>query len=322
MADPLQEFGRPLELSRLSGHLLTRAWDRGWVRAPRGFDVVHSVSLASPTARAGDTSRFVVTVHDVAWRRHPEATTVRGRKWHEAALCRVRDSGASLVVTSKFVAADLMADGVGAERITMVRGGSDHLVPPDDMATGALLRRMGVEGDFLLTVSTLEPRKNLDRLLRAHRLVRPSLPEPWPLVIAGPSGWGHVLPSPDHEEGVVFVGAVPDAVLTGLYRRARAFAYVPLTEGYGLPPLEAMSVGTPAVVANEVPSVHDLGEVDQPPVRIVDPLDVDDIAHGLTVVLTDEAVRADLAVRGAAYARARTWRSAAHEHITLWRTLA
>ena len=322
MADPLKEYGRPLVLSRLPGPLLTRAWDHGLDRTPKGFDVVHSVSLASPTARPSDDVHFVVTVHDVAWRRHPEATTARGRKWHEAALCRVRDSGASIIVTSKFVAADLMADGVGAERITMVRGGSDHLVAPDEVATDALLRRMGVEGEFLLTVSTLEPRKNLDRLLRAHRLVRPSLPQPWPLVIAGPSGWGHALPSPDHEEGVVFVGAVPDPVLTGLYTRARAFAYVPLTEGYGLPPLEAMSVGTPAVVANEVPSVHDLGEPDQPPARIVDPFDVDDIAAGLSVVLTDETMRADLATRGAAYARARTWRAAAHDHITLWRSLA
>ena len=60
-------------------------------------------------------------------------------------------------------------------------------------------------------------------------------------------------------DGVVFTGAVPDPVLAALYRRARAFAYVPLTEGYGLPPLEAMRVGTPVVVSDEVPSVHDLG---------------------------------------------------------------
>ena len=226
------------------------------------------------------------------------------------------------MVTSRLVAADLEADGVEASRITIVHGGSDHLVPADVAGTDALLSRLGVTGEFLLTVSTLEPRKNVDRLLQAYRQLRPSLPAAWPLVIVGPTGWGLALPSQEDQEGVVFTGAVPDAILTGLYRRARAFAYVPLTEGYGLPPLEAMRVGTPAVVANEVPSVHDLGEPGEPPALIVDPLRVDDIAAGLAAVLMDEAVRADLAVRGEAYARTRTWRAAAEDHLALWRSWA
>jgi glycosyltransferase involved in cell wall biosynthesis len=141
------------------------------------------------------------------------------------------------------------------------------------------------------------------------------------LVIVGPAGWGHA-PRPRDTDDVVFTGSVPDAVLSGLYRRARAFAYVPLTEGYGLPPLEAMRMGTPAVVATEVPSVHDLGELDPAPARIVDPLDVEDMAAGLVAVLTDDALRADLAARGSSFASARTWHAAAVEHVRLWRRLA
>jgi glycosyltransferase involved in cell wall biosynthesis len=319
--DPLAQFGRPIRLSHLPGPLLTRAWDHGWVRTPSGFDVVHSVSLATPSSRSSHSVRHVVTVHDVAWRRHPEATTPRGAKWHEAALRRARDSAAALIVTSKFVAADLLADGVRGDRITIVHGGSDHLVPEDPGQTEALLRRLGVRGEFLLTVSTLEPRKNVDRLLLAYGLIRAGLPEPWPLVIVGPTGWGSTLSGPPDQEGVVFAGAVSDAALTGLYRRARAFAYVPLTEGYGLPPLEAMRTGTPSVIANEVPSVVDLEDPGPPPARIVDPFDVEDIAAGLVAVLADETVRADLAVRGAAHARSRTWKTAAHQHIGLWKTL-
>jgi glycosyltransferase involved in cell wall biosynthesis len=319
--DPLAQFGRPILVSHLPGPLLTRAWDHGWVRAPSGFSVVHSVSLATPSSRSSGPVRHVVTVHDVAWRRHPEATTPRGARWHEAALCRARDSEAALIVTSKFVAADLLADGVRSDRITIVHGGSDHLVPEDPVQTEALLRRLGVRGEFLLTVSTLEPRKNVDRLLQAYGLIRAELPEPWPLVIVGPTGWGATLSGPPDQEGVVFAGAVSDAALTGLYRRARAFAYIPLTEGYGLPPLEAMRSGTPSVIANEVPSVVDLEELGPPPARIVDPFDVEDIAAGLTAVLADETVRADLAVRGAAHARSRTWKTAAHQHMGLWRAL-
>ena len=72
----------------------------------------------------------------------------------------------------------------------MVPGGTDHLAPPTGGGADALLRRAGVSGEFLLTVGTLEPRKNLDRLVQAFRRVRPSLPGRWPLVIVGPTGWG------------------------------------------------------------------------------------------------------------------------------------
>jgi glycosyltransferase involved in cell wall biosynthesis len=318
--DPLQRFERPLVVSRLPSPLLTRAWDHGLVRAPAGFDVVHSVSLAFPLRRSVGRGSSVVTVHDVAWRRHPEATTPRGAAWHEAALRRARRSGAALIVTSKLVAADLRNDGVSADRITIVHGGSDHLAPEDRVASEAILHRLGVRGEFLLTVSTLEPRKNVDRLVQAYRRARAVLPEPWPLVIVGPTGWG---PSPVAAgEGVVFTGAVTAGVLSGLYRRARAFAYVPLTEGYGLPPLEAMRMGTPSLVANEVPSVIDLDEPGPPPALIVDPTDVEGIAAGLVRVLTDDAVRQELVGRGEAHAHSRTWRTAAHQTIGLWRSLS
>jgi glycosyltransferase involved in cell wall biosynthesis len=317
-SDPLAAFGAPVITSRLPGPLLTRAWDHGVRRAPEGFDVVQSVSLASPSLRRSSRSRLVVTVHDVAWHRHPEATTPRGRLWHESALLRARDSGASLVVPSRLVAADLVGFGVDPDRITIVAGGADHLPDPDPAATDVVLRRLGVAGEFLLTVGTLEPRKNVDRLVRAFARVRPSLPQPWPLVVVGPDGWGPEPLTPLPSDGVVFLGSVSAPVLAELYRRARAFAYVPLTEGYGLPPLEAMRVGTPSVVSDEVPSVHDLGAPEPAPARIVDPLDIDDMAAGLATVLTDDAVRADLAARGAAYARTRTWGTAARRHIELW----
>ena len=319
--DPLAAYGRPLVTSALPGPLMTRAWDHSVLRAPEGFAVVHSVSLAVPMLRRRSRSRLAVTVHDLAWRRHPEATTARGRRWHEAALCRVRDCGAHLVAPSLLVAADLVALGVDEHRITVVRGGTDHLVPPDADATTALLERVGVHGDYLLTVGTLEPRKNLVRLVRAFSRARARLPEPWPLVIVGPIGWGRAA-RPQETQGVVFTGSVADAVLSGLYGRARAFAYVPLTEGYGLPPLEAMSSGAPSVVSTEVPSVHDLGENDPPPARIVDPLDIGDMAAGLVDVLTDETLRGDLAARGSSFASARTWQAAAGEHVRLWRQLA
>ena len=106
---------------------------------------------------------------------------------------RARDSAASVVVPSRLVAADVGSIGVDASRITVVAGGADHLPAPDPGATDAPSAAVGVRGEFLLTVGTLEPRKNVDRLVEAYAQVRPSLPRPWPLVVVGPDGWG---PSP------------------------------------------------------------------------------------------------------------------------------
>jgi glycosyltransferase involved in cell wall biosynthesis len=128
-----------------------------------------------------------------------------------------------------------------------------------------------------------------------------------------------VDPSP--ADRVVLTGPVSDSVLSELYRRARAFAYVPLTEGYGFPPLEAMQAGVPTMVSDQVPSVHDLGVPGPAPARVVDPLDIDAMARGLAAVLTDNALRTELASRGSAYAATRTWRDSARAHVELWRSL-
>ena len=107
---------------------------------------------------------------------------------------RVRQSAASVVVPSRLVAADLESLGVDPARITVVPGGADHLPDPDPGATDALLARAGVRGEFLLTVGTLEPRKNVDRLVEAFGRVRPSLPAP---VAAGGRGTGGMGTRPD-----------------------------------------------------------------------------------------------------------------------------
>jgi glycosyltransferase involved in cell wall biosynthesis len=320
-ADPLARFGRPVLASRLPGHLLTRAWDRGLVHAPAGYDVVHSVSLAAPALSRHDGGALVVTCHDLAWRRYPDATTRRGLRWHEGALQRARDRGAAFVVPSRLVAADLEADGVEARRITVIGGGADHLPSPDDTATVALLERLGVTGDFLLSVGTLEPRKNLERMVQAYDVATGALGVRPPLLIVGPEGWGRHPEQPSLPGGVALTGAVSDGELAGLYRRCRAFVYVPLTEGYGLPPLEAMRAGAPVVVSAEVPSVRDLGDEGPAPARLVDPLDVDDMARGMCDVLADDTLRSDLVARGRAFVTDRTWDAAARRHLELWRSL-
>lgn len=323
--DPLAELGWPVRSSQLPGPLLTRAWDRGLMAAPRGFDVVHAVSLAAPPVRTGGpgASRATVTAHDLAWRHIPDVTTARGRRWHEAALRRALRRSAHLIVPSLRVAQDLEEAGAPTGAVSVVPWGADHLGPADEPATEELLGRLGVRGPFLLTVGTLEPRKNLAALIAGYRRIRTSLPEPWPLVVVGPRGWGAVEQSlrPAAGQGVVLAGPVSDAVLVGLYRRARLLAYVPLEEGFGLPPLEALSVGLPVVASQDVPSVGP-GAWADPVAVLADPRDIDSIAQALVSGSTDEALRARLVASGAQLARARTWRASAQSYLARWRELA
>ncbi|HUC37251.1 MAG TPA: glycosyltransferase family 1 protein [Acidimicrobiales bacterium] len=306
--DRLADLGRPVLQSKLPGPLMVRAWDRGILDVPRRFDVVHATSLAAPPARR---ARLVATVHDLTWRHVPDAFPPRGVRWHEAALGRVLRTASAFVVPSAEVAADLLAAGALERSLHVVPFGCDHLPPPDIAAAQNMLERLGVEGEFLLSVSTLEPRKNLVRLLDAYELARARLPDCWPLVVVGPQGWGRHL---EARHGVVLAGAVEDATLAALYQRARLVAYVPLEEGYGLPPLEAMRAGTP-VVASKVPSTGDA-------VLEVNPSSTEEIAEALVSAAMDEAVRARLVSSGRSHVAPLTWDATARRYLELWETPA
>jgi glycosyltransferase involved in cell wall biosynthesis len=300
----LDDLGHPLHGYPLPGPVLTRCWDHGLLRCPRGFDVVHATSLS--TLEPGRAA-LVTTVHDLLWRRVPEAYPARGRSWHEAALRRALRRSSRFIVPADVVADDLVEAGAGRSDIAVIPMGSDHLPPPDPVAAEALLSSLGVHGPFLLSVGTFEPRKNQFRLVEAYERIRGSLPAPWPLVMVGPSGWGErVRPG----TGVVFAGLVPPTVLSALYSTARLLAYVPLIEGFGLPPVEAMAFGTP-VVASPLPSTAGASHE-------VDPLDSDSIADGLLAVATDEFERSRLQELGRGRSSALRWSGIARQHLTVW----
>jgi glycosyltransferase involved in cell wall biosynthesis len=306
--DPLTALGHPARISPLPGPVLTRAWDRGVLRAPRGFDVVQATSLA--TLEPGRAA-LVATVHDLLWRRVPEAYPARGCAWHEAALRRALRRADRFIVPAEVVADDLREAGASPDAITVIPMGSDHLPPPDLEAARTLLSRMGVDGPFLLSVGVFEPRKNQARLIEAYQRVRGSLPEPWPLVMVGPSGWGErVRP----EAGVVLAGLVSPSELSALYAMTRLLAYVPLIEGFGIPPVEAMAFGAP-VVASPLPSTA--GAAFE-----VDPHDVESIAEGLLRVATDDGERSRLQALGLDRSGELTWSAVASRHLDVWNLAA
>ena len=289
---------------------LTKLWSRWPLGVPRESDVVHAASLAGPFGGGQAAAVHSVAVHDLLWRDEPDATTPRGRRFHEQRLALLRRRPDVRVFTSSpGLDERLVADGFDRARLHRIHLGVDDDVTPAPL--DEVTRRLslaGVSGPFTLYAGTREPRKNIERLLAAHAQARIAAPELGPLVVVGPSGWGSMT-----LDGAVVLGRVSRELLRGLYRDAAVVAYVPRNEGWGLPPVEALAQGTRVVASTTTPSVLANPEVD-----LADPLDVDAIAEALGRSLERANTEDARSARRASVA-ALTWRQCALDHLAGWR---
>ncbi len=298
---------RPGPAARLRVGLVTAAWASGSWGVPRAADVVHAPSLAGPMGGGRAGAVHSVAVHDLLWRDVAPASTARGRRFHEARLRRlVAREDVRIVTTSPLLGDRLIAEGVAADRLIPVRLGADEeTAPASSTQVRAYLAERGVAGPFTLAVGTREPRKNLERLVRAHAAALGALDQVGPLVLVGPAGWGAV----DTGDARV-LGELPRSLVLGLLAEATVVAYVPLDEGWGLPPIEALRAGAPVVASATTPSV-----AGNPEVVLVDPLDVDAIAAGLVAAATCGSVGRE--ARQASVADL-TWHQCALDHLAGW----
>jgi glycosyltransferase involved in cell wall biosynthesis len=259
-------------------------------------DVLHA-----PTMRAPFRSRvpLVVTIHDLAVLRKPETFNDWTRRYSTYALPRVARAADAIVVGSEFSRDEVMELlDVPQDRIRVIPYG----VGPPFTAEGPT-----ADGDYVLAVATLEPRKNLARLVEGFRRARL---EGLELRIVGAEGWGDVRV---HGDRVHTLSGVDDDELARLYRGAAAVAYVSLYEGVGLPVLEAMASARPVVA----PAGRPFSEFAEGIAFEVDPLDPDSIAHGL-----QQAVAAGSQAVGARRAADFPWERTLQSHLDLYRELA
>ena len=189
------------------------------------------------------------------------------------------------------------------------------------MAQDSTSKKFGIGGQFILGAGTLEPRKNIPRLLKAfEKIVHETESQ---LVLAGPIGWGvsvsQLLESVPKgtQDKIIVTGAVTREELAALYSRANAFCYPSLLEGFGLPVLEAMSYGTPVVTSKD----RSTEEVAGVAALTVDPLSVDEIAEALKLVLTDASVAKELGELGRERGKLFTWKAAAASTVEVYRSL-
>ena len=183
--------------------------------------------------------------------------------------------------------------------------------------TQEVLAALGIEGRYVLAVGTLEPRKNLSRLLDAHMQLPEALRARFPLMVAGGGGWKNEeltekLATVDH---VRHLGAVDRSQLTALYTGAALFVYPSIAEGFGLPILEAMACGTPVLTSNTT----SMPEIAGGAALLVDPHDTTAIARQLEQLLTDSVAVKDLSERGLARAQEFSWEKTARATLDVYR---
>ena len=265
----------------------------------------------------------VITIHDLSWIRYPEAHPADRVRWLERGLPAAVDRAREILVDSDFVRDEVMATfGVDAARVhTAHLGVAPDFHPRDSSRTAGSLRPLGLaHGGYLLTVGTIEPRKNLAHMLESYALLPVALRERFPLVIAGARGWhssGLLTRLHRMNDGQVrFLGPVDRALLRDLYAGAALFAFSSLYEGFGLPPLEAMASGTPVIVSDRASLPEVIGDAGE----TMDPMDPEQTAQKLRTLLEDPGVRLELAHRGLQRASRFTWASCAQVTHAVYRS--
>ena len=286
-----------------------RRWNRPAIERLTGrVDLVHATNFVLPAL--GGTPG-VVTVHDLSFFR--DDTWPGGHRLRDLVPWSVARAAAVLVPTQAIADEVTSRLGVPESKVHVTPEG----VAPVFFGAGALseaaLGALGIPGPFVVATGTIEPRKNLPTLLEAWRRVKDELGG-WTLVLAGPKGWGPDLPE---TPGVLPIGWVGDETLPGLLAAAELFCYPSSYEGFGLPPLEAMAAGTPAIVGRYSAAPEVLGDA----AWLVDPRDADGFADALRTLGTDATLRRSYVVGGKAHAAAYTWNRTAATTIAAYRSI-
>lgn len=263
----------------------------------------------------------VLTVHDLIFRHLPEHHKRLNRWYLNATMPLYCRRATHIIAVSEATRQDLSAAyNVPPEKVTVVLEAADPQFKPQPPERVRYAQGVyGLPELYLLYVGTIEPRKNLTRLLHAWEPLYVGGDAP-PLVMAGKRGWlaedfYAALDASPAREGVRFTGYVADDDLPALYSGALAFVFPSLYEGFGLPPLEAMACGAPVLCSN----TSSLPEVVGDAAILVEPTSVDAIREGLRRLLSDAELRAELRARGLQRAAMFSWKRAAAETLECYR---
>jgi glycosyltransferase involved in cell wall biosynthesis len=287
-------------------------------------DVLHVQFTAPPFCPCP----VVVSIHDLSFEHLPQTFKRRSRTQLRLTVRHSARRAARILSLSEHTRFDIMKTyGIESDRIAAI-----PLAAPDHFCTVIDKRELqrvrhnyGIDRDYILSVGSIQPRKNLARLVKAYATLRgEGSPDKLPkLVLVGKCAWlyDETLRTLDElgvRDSVILTGYVPESDLPALYSSALCFVYPSYFEGFGLPPLEAMKCGTPVIVGNRTSLPEVVGDAG----LMVDPFDVDAIAGAIRKLMNDSTLRATLSQKGQERASAFTWRDTARQTLRIYQEVA
>jgi glycosyltransferase involved in cell wall biosynthesis len=287
-------------------------------------DVLHVQFTAPPFCPCP----VVVSIHDLSFEHLPQTFNRRSRTQLRLTVRHSAKRAARILTLSEHTRRDIAETyGISAERIHAIPlAAPSHFAPVNDYRELQRVRHTySIDGDYILSVGSIQPRKNLARLVKAYASLRGSnsadtLPK---LVLVGKCGWLYdetlrALDETGLKESVVLTGYVPHEDLPALYSGALCFVYPSYFEGFGLPPLEAMKCGAPVIVGNKTSLPEVVGDA----ALTVDPYDVEAIAGAIKQLVYDPAFREQLSSKGQKRASEFDWQDTARRTLAVYEAVA
>ena len=283
-------------------------------------DVLHVQFTAPPFCPCP----VVVSIHDLSFEHLPHTFHRRSRTQLRLTVRHSAKRAAKILTLSEHTRRDVIDTyGIDPARITAIPLAAPRHYSPveDDRELQRVRHTYGIDGPYILSVGSIQPRKNLARLINAYASLRgkyaeAELPK---LVLVGKRAWLYdetmrALAQTGLTEAVILTGYVPDSDLPALYSGALCFIYPSYFEGFGLPPLEAMKCGAPVIVGNRTSLPEVVGDA----ALTVDPYDVSAIAGAIESLVKDSDLRRELSVKGRSRAETFDWRETARRTLRIY----
>jgi len=287
-------------------------------------DVLHVQFTAPPFCPCP----VVVSIHDLSFEHLPQTFKRRSRTQLRLTVRHSARRAARILSLSEHTRSDIIKTyGIESDRIEAIPlAAPDHFgTVTDNRELQRVRHNYGIDGDYILSVGSIQPRKNLARLIKAYASLRgdcskANLPK---LVLVGKCAWLYdetlrTLDEMGVRDSVILTGYVPESDLPALYSSALCFVYPSYFEGFGLPPLEAMKCGAPVIVGNQTSLPEVVGDAGLK----VDPFDIDAIAGAIRTLMNDAKLRKKLSQRGLERASTFTWRETARRTLRVYQEVA
>ncbi len=287
-----------------------------------GLDVLHSPDFIPPFRR---NCKSVITIHDLAFLLYPHFLTKESARYYGQIDQAWRNTDHIIAVSEATKQDSIKLLGVPENKITVIYEAANPIYKPmpTQKAVQQVKQTFKIDQDFLLFVSTIEPRKHLPGLLQAYRRLRDEYKREELLVLVGGNGWlweevYQTVDRLDLRKHVLFLGHIPSEQLVYLYNAARLLVHPAFYEGFGLPPLEAMSCGTPVIVSNTSAFPEVVGDAG----LMINPHDIDGLTVALWRVLTEDGLCQQLSEKGLKQAKQFSWERAALETLSVYEKVA